>query len=89
MMGNDFHKQPFRPGEKQALKKKIHRALVEARKTRYEGNEDKARDIIRQMMAEAAPAAHRASLEGGFNWVVEELKPLDEFMLPDDDTNGC
>ncbi len=87
-MSGDMNKQPFRPGEKKALKKKIHRALVEARKARHRGDEEKAREIIRQMMAEAAPAAYRASLEGGFNWVVEELKPLDEFMLPNDDPDG-
>jgi len=88
-MSRDINNQHFRPGEKKALKKKIHRALVEARKARYRGDEEKAREIIRKMMAEAAPAAYRASLEGGFNWVVEALKPLDEFMLPDDDSNSC
>ncbi len=88
-MTKDKNKQPFRRGEKEALKKKIHRALVEARKARYEGDEEKAREIIRQTMAEAVPAAHRASREGGFNWVVEALKPLDDFMLPDDDPDGC
>ncbi len=88
-MDKDINKQPFRSGEKEALKKKIHRALVEARKARYHGDEEKAREIVRQMMAEAAPAAQRASREGGFNWVVEALKPLDDLMLPDDDPNGC
>lgn len=88
-MSRDINNQPFRGSEKEALKKKIHRALVEARKARYQGDEEKARDIIRRTMAEAVPAAHRASLEGGFNWVVEALKPLDEFLLPDDDSNNC
>ena len=87
-MSKDINTKPLSPGEKKTLKKKIHRALVEARKARYRGNEEKAREIIRQMMAEAAPAAYQASLEGGFNWVVEALKPLDEFMLPDDDPDG-
>jgi len=77
---------PFRSGEKEALKKKIHRALVEARKARYCGDEIKVREIITRVMSEAAPAAHRASQQGGFNWVVEELKPLDEMLLPDDES---
>lgn len=68
--------------EKKELKKKIHRALLEARNALHRGEEVKAREIVRQVMAEAAPLAYRASLEGGFNWVVEELKPLDELMLP-------
>ena len=71
--------------EKEAVKKKIHRALFEARKARYLGNEEAVRDIISSAIAEAAPAAYRASREGSFNWVVEALRPLDEMLLPDDD----
>ncbi len=84
-MTTDDRIPPFRSGEKEALKKKIHRALVEARKARYRGDEKNVREIINQVMSEAAPAAHRASLEGGFNWVVEELKALDDLLLPDDE----
>ncbi len=80
-------RQPSESREKKALKKKIHRALLEARNAQHNGDHEAAREIVRQMMAEAAPAAYRASLEGGFNWVVEALKPLDELMLPDDNNH--
>ncbi|MGM0688042.1 MAG: hypothetical protein ACQESO_00485 [Bacillota bacterium] len=66
------------------MKNKIHRALVDARNALHRGDEEAARGIVRQIMSEAAPAAFEASKEGAFNWVVEELKPLDELLLPDD-----
>lgn len=84
-MSSDYDDQKLRPEEKEALKKKIHRALVEARKARYSGDEDAVREIIKHIMAEVAPAAYKASKEGSFNWVVEALKPLDEMLLPDDE----
>ena len=84
MTGN-YDDKPLSPGEKQALKKKIHRALVEARKARFNGDEEEVRNIVQQIISEAAPAAYKASREGAFNWVVEELKPLDELLLPDDE----
>lgn len=74
----------MKPAEKTMLKKKIHRALVEARSAQHRGDEAAARAIVRQIMAEAAPAAYEASKEGAFNWVVEALKPLDDLLLPDD-----
>lgn len=77
--------RPLRSRKRQELEKKIHRALVEARNAQHRGDEEEARAIVRQIMREAAPAAFEASKEGGFNWVVEALKPLDELMLPDDD----
>lgn len=80
-------RQQFESPEQKALKKKIHRALLEARNAQHNGDHEAARKIVRQIMAEAAPEAYRASLEGGFNWVVETLKPLDELMLPDDDSD--
>ncbi|MGM0651316.1 MAG: hypothetical protein ACQES4_00810 [Bacillota bacterium] len=80
-------KYPFRSGDKEALKKKIHRALVEARNAQHRGDEKTAREIVRKTMAEAAPAALEASKECSFNWVVEALKPLDELMLPEN--NDC
>ncbi len=79
----DKDKKPFRSQDRELLKKKIHRALVEARKAQYRGDEETARKIVQKVMAEAAPAALEASKEGSFNWVVEALKPLDELMLPD------
>ncbi len=85
IMNNREDGNRTRPREKKELKKKIHRALLEARNALHRGEETKAREIVRQVMAEAAPLAYRASLEGGFNWVVEELKPLDELMLPGED----
>jgi protein involved in temperature-dependent protein secretion len=72
--------------KKRALKKKIHRALFEARNALHSGDEETARKITRQIMAEAAPAALEASKEGSFNWVVEALKPLDDLLLPDDES---
>lgn len=72
-------------GKKRTLKKKIHRALFEARKALHGGDEETARKIIRQVIADAAPAALEASKEGSFNWVVEALKPLDDLLLPDDE----
>ncbi len=74
-----------RPDERRKLEKKIHRALVEARNALYRGDRDEARAVVSRIMAEAAPAAYRANLSGGHNWVIEALKPLDELMLPDDD----
>ncbi len=85
-MVKDNSNTPLRPVEKQALKKKIHRALVEARNAIHRGDEEAARAIVKQIMEEAAPFAYEAGKEGGFNWVVEALKPLDELMLPDDDS---
>lgn len=84
-MGGDQPKQPFRSGDKEALLKNIHRALVEARSASYRGDEEELRQIVRKIMAEAAPAAYEASKEGSFNWVVEALKPIDELLLPDDE----
>jgi len=83
-MRNKKDKKPFRSEDRKILKKKIHRALVDARNALHRGNEEAARDIVRQIISEAAPAAFEASKEGAFNWVVEELKPLDELLLPDD-----
>ncbi len=71
--------------KKRALKKKVHRALFEARNALHSGDEETARKIIRQVIADAAPAALEASKEGSFNWVVEVLKPLDDLLLPDDE----
>ena len=82
-MDNEKDKKPFRSSDKEVLKKKIHRALVEARKAQHKGDEETARKIVREIMAEAAPAALDASKEGSFNWVVEALKPLDELLLPE------
>ncbi len=79
--GNDG--KAYRSADRAALKKKIHRALVEARTALHRGDDEAARIIVHKIMAEAAPEAYRAGLEGGFNWVVEELKPLDELLLPD------
>ncbi|MBW6464167.1 MAG: hypothetical protein K0B84_08295 [Firmicutes bacterium] len=84
-MPGDYDEKPMKQKEVEALKKKIHRALVEARNARYHGDEAEVRQIINRMMAEAAPAAYKASKEGAFNWVVEALKPLDEMLLPDDE----
>jgi hypothetical protein len=83
-MDNKRGKNAMRAGEKEALKKKIHRALFEARNALYRENEEEAREIVRRIMAEAAPAAYEAGREGGFNWVVEALKPLDDLLLPDE-----
>ena len=74
---------PFRSGDDKALKKKIHRALVEARSARYRGDEAEVERIIRETIVAAAPAAMKAGREGSFNWVVEALRPLDEMLLPD------
>lgn len=79
----DMDKKPFRSQDRELLKKKIHRALFEARSALHRGDEEAAREIVRKIMAEAAPAAYEASKEGSFNWVVEALKPLDELMLPE------
>ncbi len=88
-MSKDKGSKPFRPQEREALKKKIHRALLEARNALHRGDEGAARAIVRQVMAEAAPAAYEASKEGGFNWVIEALKPLDDLLLPDDREGRC
>jgi hypothetical protein len=74
----------MKPDQKAALKKKIHRALVEARNAQHRGDEEAVRVIVSRIMAEAVPAAYEASKEGTFNWVVEALKPLDDLLLPDD-----
>jgi hypothetical protein len=66
------------------LKKKVHRALFDARKALHEKDEVSARRIVRKVIEESASLAYQASLEGGYNWVVEILKPLDELFLPDD-----
>ncbi len=84
MTGN-YNDRPISKKEKEALKRKIHRALVEARSARYRGDEVAVKSIIKDIMATAAPAAFKASREGAFNWVVEELKPLDEMLLPDEE----
>lgn len=84
-MKNGYNNIPMSAAEKEAVKKKIHRALVEARNARYEGDEALVHEIIKRAIAEAAPAAYKASKEGAFNWVVEELKPLDDMLLPDDE----
>jgi len=84
-MNSDNHFSLARSDKKGALKKKIHRALVEARNAQHRGDEEAARAIVRQIMAEAAPAAYEASKEGSFNWVVEALKPLDDLLLPDEE----
>jgi hypothetical protein len=83
-MSGDYDDKPMKQKEIEALKKKIHRALVEARNARYQGDEAEVRQIISRIMSEAAPAAYKASKEGAFNWVVEALKPLDEMLLPDE-----
>jgi len=70
--------------KQKALKKKIHRALLEARTALHRGDEEEARIIVRRIMKEAAPEARRAGQEEGPNWVIEALKPLDELMLPDE-----
>jgi hypothetical protein len=84
-MSDKYSNRPTRLDDKELLKKKIHRALVEARNARYQGDEETVKDIISRIMADAAPAAYKASREGPFNWVVEALKPLDEMLLPDDE----
>lgn len=84
-MSDKYSNRPTRLDDKELLKKKIHRALVEARKARYRGDEEAVKEIISRIMADAAPAAYKASREGPFNWVVEALKPLDEMLLPDDE----
>lgn len=84
-MSDKYSNRPTRIDDKELLKKKIHRALVDARNARYQGDEDAVKNIISRIMADAAPAAYKASKEGSFNWVVEALKPLDEMLLPDDD----
>lgn len=84
-MSDKYSNRPTRLDDKELLKKKIHRALVEARNARYRGDEEAVKEIISRIMADAAPAAYKASREGPFNWVVEALKPLDEMLLPDDE----
>ncbi len=84
-MSDKYSNRPTRIDDKELLKKKIHRALVEARNARYQGDEEAVKDIISRIMADAAPAAYKASKEGPFNWVVEALRPLDEMLLPDDE----
>ncbi len=87
-MDREKYNRPLRTSEKEKLKKNIHRALVEARSALHRGDEETARAIVRKIMAEAAPAAYEASKEGGFNWVVEALKPLDELMLPENNDHS-
>jgi hypothetical protein len=70
--------------EQKELKKKIQRALFEARNAVHLGDLETARSIIRQVMAEAAPALYQANQTGGENWVLEALKPLDDLLLPDE-----
>ena len=89
-MDEGKERKPYRSSDREVLKKKIHRALVEARNARHQGDEEKVNQIVRQVIREAAPAAYEASKEGSFNWVVEALKPLDELLLPDgDDDTTC
>jgi hypothetical protein len=71
--------------EKRILEKKVHRALFDVRKAIYMNDEAEARRIVRNVIKDAAPLAYQASFEGGFNWVVEILKPLDDLFLPDDE----
>ncbi len=66
-MDNDKRKYQSGSQNREQLRKKIHRALVEARGALHRGDEDAARAIVRQIMTEAAPAAFEASKEGGFN----------------------
>ncbi len=87
-MDKNKYNRPLRASEKEKLKKKIHRALVEARSALHRGDKKAAREIVRKIMAEAAPAAYEASKEGSFNWVVEALKPLDELMLPENNDSN-
>ncbi len=70
--------------EEKILKKKVHRALFEARKAIYRDNEEEARRIVRKVIEESAPLAYQVTLSGGFNWVIEILKPLDDLFLPDE-----
>ena len=84
-MSDKYSNRPTRVDDKELLKKKIHRALVEARNARHLGDEEAVKNIIKRIMADSAPAAYKASKEGSFNWVVEALRPLDEMLLPDDD----
>jgi hypothetical protein len=73
-----------RSREEKILKKKVHRALFEARNALYRNDEEEARRIVRKVIEESAPLAYQVSLESGFNWVIEVLKPLDELFLPDE-----
>ena len=70
--------------EEKILKKKVHRALFEARKAIYRDDEEEARRIVRKVIEESAPLAYQVTLSGGFNWVIEILKPLDDLFLPDE-----
>ena len=70
--------------EEKILKKKVHRALFEARKAIYRDNEEEPRRIVRKVIEESAPLAYQVTLSGGFNWVIEILKPLDDLFLPDE-----
>ena len=70
--------------EENILKKKVHRALFEAREALFRGDEEEARRIVHKVIKESAPLAYKASLSGGFNWVIEILKPLDDLFLPDE-----
>ncbi|MBM4236839.1 MAG: hypothetical protein FJ152_10325 [Firmicutes bacterium] len=73
-----------RAREEKILKKKVHRSLFEAREAIFRGDEEAARRIVHKVIKESAPLAYKASLSGGFNWVVEILKPLDDLFLPDE-----
>jgi hypothetical protein len=81
---NDKTTTISRAKEVKNLKKKVHRALFEARSALYRDDEEEARRIVRKVIEESAPLAYKASLSGGFNWVIEILKPLDDLFLPDD-----
>lgn len=70
--------------EEKILKKKVHRALFEARKAIYRDDEEEARRIVRKVIEESAPLAYQVTLSGEFNWVIEILKPLDDLFLPDE-----
>ena len=73
-----------RAREEKILKKKVHRSLFEAREALFRGDEEEARRIVHKVIKESAPLAYKASLSGGFNWVIEILKPLDDLFLPDE-----
>ena len=83
-MGSGSKGKYCRSKEKKELQKKIHRALFEARNALHRGDEEEARAIVRRVISEAAPAAYKANREGGLNWVVEAVKPLEELLLPDE-----
>ena len=73
-----------RAREEKILKKQVHRSLFEAREALFRGDEEEARCIVQKVIKESVPLAYKASLSGGFNWVIEILKPLDDLFLPDE-----